>query len=204
MSTFPSVKITHDFLRLCWCFFHLTICSLLTLVPESSMQNTHISKVIALFVSTTLWQSGGDVPYCKTVVTERWGAAKAAIWQVSCTISTCASSSFLSSPPLSLSASLRAELCLLASLSAHFPPFNLLSNHIIHLYLPVHPPPLGPDHTQTRRGVKIERGIKEEKQRISCAWWSAVFCFLLFSSFLSFVSIHVNYSLPVFRPSLFS
>lgn len=35
------------------------------------MQNTHISKV-ALFVSTAVWQSGGDAAYCKTAITACW------------------------------------------------------------------------------------------------------------------------------------
>lgn len=33
---------------------------------------THISKVIALFVSTTAWQSGGNAPYCKTAISTCW------------------------------------------------------------------------------------------------------------------------------------
>lgn len=63
---------------------------------------------------------------------------------------------------------------------------------VLHLYLPVHPPPSRPgSHTETRGSVKIERGMRKRKEHIGRAWWSAVFCSLSLSFVLS--SLLVSY-----------
>lgn len=102
-------------------------------------------------------------------------AAKAAIWQVSCTLSIRTSPPFYFSPQLfvttSLSLSLLPPPCLVLSLLVFLAPVNifylLLSSPLCHPYSSplVHPPPSRPgSRTETRGSVKIERGMKERKE----------------------------------------
>lgn len=139
------------------------------------MQNTHISKVIALFASTTVWQSGGDAPYCKTAITACCQSCHLA-GELHAFYSYLSSFLLLSSTVCHhLSLSLLPPPCLVLSLLVFLAPVNifylLLSSPllsvilILHLYLPVHPPPSRPgSRTETRGSVKIERGMKERKE----------------------------------------
>lgn len=158
------------------------------------MQNKHISKVIALFVSTTVWQSGGIAPYCKTAIAACWALPKlpSGRWAARFPL-------LHLFPPLPLLVLLTPATCL-------FPLFTLLSNPVRLLFCTcaVCAPPSGPgSHAGISGSMKLERWKKERGQmHIGCACSSAVFCSLCVS-FLSSVSIsyHCLLSSPLSQPS---
>jgi len=173
------------------------------------MLNSHISKVIALFVSTPEWQSGGNAPYCRTAMTACWVLPKlpSGRW----------AAHFPLVPLLPLTSPLH---CLSPALfrSLSFPTFNSLSRSLYlsistsyslslsckvpHLHLCINLPP-GLDNTQKRvEAWTLKggwRGKKRGQQHISCAWWSAIFC-----SFFPplFVSHQCQLHITVFSPLL--
>lgn len=149
-----------------------------TSARENLAKHTHQQSYCTVCINygVTIWRRCAilqDRHHCML------SAAKAAIWQVSCTLSTCTSPPFhspplLSPPSASLSLSLTLSLCLVLSLlvfltPAIFPTFcSPLYPRIIpflHLYLPKHPPPSRPEsHTETRGSVKIEWRDEVEKE----------------------------------------
>lgn len=163
----------HDIPQLSQHFF-MTICCLLTLVPKRNhAKHTHQqSCTICINNSVTIWRRCSilqDRHHCML------SAAKAAIWQVSCMLTSPPSHSSLHRYHVSLSLSL--SLCLsfpvfisqshprCQSISTSYSPLQLCITPILHLYLPVHPPPSRPgSHTEISTSVKIEDGLEERKE----------------------------------------
>lgn len=194
-----------DILQLCQLFF-MAICRLLPPVPKETKQNTHISKVIALFVSTTVWQSGGDAPYCKTAITACWVLPKlpSGRWAARFPLVPLLPLTSLLhclSPPLSLHLclSLPLSVCLSSlvfltpTCSVYFP--LLLSALPLHHHPhspPVHAPPSRPgSDTETSRSVNIERGMKGDKKSESVRTASYQLCLMICSVLLSLPSLLV-------------
>lgn len=148
------------------CYFK-TICCLLPRVPgkKNHIQNTHISKVIALFASTTVWQSGGDAPYCKTAVTARWALPKLPSGRWAVHFPLVPSPPFCFQPPLFVKSTAAHPGFISLPHSSHIFPLLALLSVILHLYLPVHPPPSRPrSHSETRGSVKIGRRVKGREE----------------------------------------
>lgn len=152
--------------------YFMTICCLLKLVPEKIMQNTHISKVIALFVSTTVWQSGGDAPYCKTAITACWVLPKlpsgrwAARFPLVPLLPFTSPLHCLSSPLSLFSSPVLSVLVFLSPTAYLFPPRTLLStpasslfSTFVFLYILLHP---GLDHTLKQEEVWRLKGEWDE------------------------------------------
>ena len=168
-----KMQNTYDIPQLCLFAFSTTVCCLLTLVPEKIMQNTHISKVIALFVSTTVWQSGGDAPYCKTAIAACWALPKlpSGRWAARFPLVSLLPLAPLLHHHLALCLSLCLSLCVSSGPYCSRYLFFVSTSRfpcivpVPHLYLPAHPPPSRPgSHTETRGSVKIERGMKERER----------------------------------------
>ena len=195
-----KMQNTYDIPQLCLFAFSTTVCCLLTLVPEKIMQNTHISKVIALFVSTTVWQSGGDAPYCKTAIAACWALPKlpSGRWAARFPLVSLLPLAPLLHHHLALCLSLCLSLCVSSSPYCSRYLFFVSTSRfpcivpVPHLYLPAHPPPSRPgSHTETRGSVKIERGMKERerereretdrKMRTTACQLCLMICSILFS-----------------------
>lgn len=159
-----------DLKKLMW--HHLTLSSILYghmlskyRSAKEIMQNKHISKVITLFVSTTVWQSGGNAPYCKTAITACWALPKlpSGRWAAHFPLLPLTSPLHCFLPLLFLALPI---LDLLTPATYLFPLFTLLSNPVRLFFstCTVYAPPSRPgSHTEISGSMKPERWKQESK-----------------------------------------
>lgn len=162
----------------------MTICCVRTPLPAKKKKKNHAKHTHQQSYRTVCINNGVTIWRRRAILQDRHRRMlSAAIWQVKRKLSNRTSPPSHFSSPLFVTTSLchlSLSLCLVLSLlvlltSTIFffpfpPPLTLPSTScispLLHLYLPIHPPPSRPgSHTETRGSMKFKRGMKERKEK---------------------------------------